>query len=170
LAQTLQLRSRMVKRNSTFGFVVMYAVFIACIAWFSFAMIDPNYKWIFVDDNVMRVRNGLFIIVAGYWVVATLRLHRMARGLVPIATLERDGGEVLLAKSSPMPFRRSQVEVLHLPVSVKLTEDRNVSFSRNTFMRSVKFVHAGGKVRVNTVWPWDGVDQESLESFLAQVE
>lgn len=147
----------------------MYGVFAACIVWFAFAMVDPNYKWVFVDDNVMRVRNALLILLALFWILATVRFHRMALGYLPVARLERTGAKIDLIKTPPMPFGRVRRATLESPVVVSLTEERSVSFGRNTFLRSVKFRHRGGQVRVNTVWAWDGVDQVSLERYLGQV-
>lgn len=148
------------------GFAAAYALFVLGIAWFSFAMVDPNYKWIFVDDNVMRVRNAALILLFVYWLLAVRRMQQLAFGRRPIAVLRQNAGQVVVTKTSLAPFGRSRVDVLSLPVVAQFQDHPELRVFPGVRVSSVRLSGTRSKSRIYTMWAWRDHTVESVLEFL----
>lgn len=150
------------------GFSLYYFVLILCIGWFLFAMRDPNYKWIFVDDNVVRVRNGLAILVLIYGILMGRRFQRLVSGRLAAARISIDGDKVIVTKDSMTPFVRPRVETVTMPVEVRLEEHRSVSLFGGMHMRTIRLSGSGSVSRVNSFAVWEDERGDALRAFLAR--
>lgn len=148
------------------GFAAAYGVFAVGIAWFSFAMVDPNYKWIFVDDNVMRVRNAALILLFVYWLLAVRRMQQLAFGRRPLAVLTRSAGQVVVTKESLAPFAHSRVDALTLPVEAQFQDHRDIRIFPGVRVSSVLLRGARSSSRVYSMWSWAESTDDALKEFL----
>jgi hypothetical protein len=138
-----------------------------CLGWFVFAMRDPNYKWIIVNDNAMRLRNGVAMVVLIYGILMGRRFQRLASGKLAVARIAVDGNVVIVTKDSMTPLFRPRVERVMMPVDVKVEEHPEVSLM-GSYMRTIRLKGHESSSRVNALGPLQDGNGDALRAFLTR--
>ena len=147
------------------GIVAWQAIFVVTCAWFIFAMRDPNYQYIFVNDNLMRVRNAFFVIV-GIWGIVALNGYRrvlLRKAPVLLAERQRSGPVIVVRPALPLLQSRKTL-VMSASADVVFTEIPAMHFQgKGTYPRVVEVRSGGERLRNGTFW---ALDPESITEFV----
>jgi hypothetical protein len=155
--------------RSRIAYAVMYVVIIGCIAWFIFAMRDPNYRWSFIDDDVMRARNVLACLVLTYGIFMVRRIQLMTAGRIPAAVLTKNESTVTVNPARLGPLLRAPVERVTAPISVRFREDKGVSFIGKQHLRSISIKGKDSSSSIVSFGPWEEGTEERVREFLADL-
>lgn len=163
------LRSRVGRpRIALLWMVAWQFVFVAAIVWFAATWNNPNYRLIFVPDDLMRVRNAIYILIALASVGISVSLYRIATGAVPLACFHfnEEGYLVVDIPRGPLASVWDRTYVLRMPVELHWEEQPKAKVVGDTMPRILKIRSSGVVVRIGTLWPWDKNDVERLDALL----
>ena len=168
--EALEIRGADVQRvRQRLAYSFFYALFIGCAIWAVYAMQDPNYRWSFVDDNVMRVRNIFLTLAMICGVLMTRKMQRINSGKVPAATLLRDASSVTVRITSNTPLTKTQIRRISAPITVRFREDRSVQYIGKQHLRTIQIKGVGSSISIVSFGPWEEGTEARLREFLADL-
>jgi hypothetical protein len=162
------LVARQPRRAKLAGIAAWQVIFVVGCAWFVFAMRDPNYQYIFVNDNLMRVRNAFFVLVGIWWIVALNGYRRVLLRKAPVLRAERQGSGPVIVVRTALPLLQSRkTMVIGASADVVFTEMPAMHFQgKGTYPRVVEVRSGGARLRNGAFW---ALDPESITEFVEQL-
>lgn len=168
--ESLEIRVADVQRvRQRLAYSFFYALFIGCAIWAVYTMQDPNYRWSFVDDNVMRVRNIFLTLAMICGVLITRRMQRINSGQLPAAYLFRDASSVTVRITSNTPLTKTRIRRISAPITVRFREDKSVQFVGKQHLRTIQIKGAGSSSSIVSFGPWEEGTEERVREFLADL-
>lgn len=168
--ESLEIRVADVQRvRQRLAYSFFYALFVGCAIWAVYAMQDPNYRWSFVDDNVMRVRNIFLTLAMICGVLITRKMQRINSGKVPAAHLFRDASSVTVRITSNTPLTKTQIRRVSAPITVRFREDKSVQYIGKQHLRTIQIKGAGSSISIVSFGPWEEGTEERVREFLADL-
>ena len=163
------LRSQLSRRGlARFWLACGVALAVLIAFWFTWSLRDPNYRWIFVPDDIMRVRNILFVLFAAVLVATSIDLYRIAMGSKPLARFSRgaSGELIVLQPGAVLGSARKRRTVLLGPVKATWRESPGTPILGGAYPRNLCLSGETGRVRLSTLWAWREDDVEAVRELL----
>lgn len=142
--------------------------FMGCAWWFIWTTKDPNYRLSFTPDNLIRIRNVLFVACIVPLVVGSIDLFRIATGRKAIAHFELDGqGAVVVTQPGGfLNSVRQRTTALASPVTATWSESRSIRILGGAYPRNLYLRSTGARIRLSTLWAWREDDAAQVRELL----
>lgn len=157
-------------RSVSLGFAGGFAVMLAGIVWFVVTWRDPNLRFSFIDDDVMRVRSAVFIAVGLDLCVTLVRWLQFARGSRPIGVVRAVGAGVEVTQISYSWWGGSRSKMISSPVHLRVTHNRKAHGVAGLNLRVLGFRGASGAFAVTSLWDFDEKSVAELRSRLSALD
>lgn len=144
-----------------------FALALGGIAWFVFTWRDPNIRFSFIDDDVMRVRSAVFIAVGLDLCVTLVRWIQLARGSRPIGVVRAVEAGVEVTQCSYSWWGRARTRVVSNPVDLRVAHKRKAHGVSGLNLRVLRFRGPSGAFAVTSLWDFDENSVAELRSRLS---